>query len=161
MGHCPGQCRPPAGVPVPQRGESLKLGEGFAGGTLNLTSALSARLAPGRQDCPAGRACYPSRRAVGTLQTLCLCDHAEPRSCAPCPSGPAARITRGIKGVSARDANAVLGCPGQPFWQDESFDHWIRDGSEFERVRAYIEWNPVAAGLAARPEEWPWSSASK
>ncbi|TAM82002.1 MAG: hypothetical protein EPN47_11270 [Acidobacteria bacterium] len=77
------------------------------------------------------------------------------------PLVPLARITKGIKGVSARDANAVLGRPGQPFWQDESFDHWVRDDSEFERIRAYIEWNPVAAGLAARPEEWLWSSAGK
>ncbi|HET9177449.1 MAG TPA: hypothetical protein VFQ24_03740 [Terriglobia bacterium] len=39
------------------------------------------------------------------------------------PLVPLARITRGIKGVSARDANAVLGHQGQPFWQNESFDH--------------------------------------
>ncbi|HEV2246813.1 MAG TPA: transposase [Terriglobia bacterium] len=77
------------------------------------------------------------------------------------PLVPLARITMGIKGVSARDANVVLGRQGQPFWQDESFDHWIRDDSEFERIRAYIEWNPVAAGLVARPEEWLWSSARK
>lgn len=70
-----------------------------------------------------------------------------------------ARITAGIKGVSARDANAALKRRGQPFWQDESFDHWVRNESQFWRIVAYIERNPVTAGLVRSPEEWPWSSA--
>jgi hypothetical protein len=49
---------------------------------------------------------------------------------------------------------------GAPFWQDESFDHWIRDPAEAVRIRSYIERNPVVAGLAKRAEDWPWSSAS-
>ena len=77
------------------------------------------------------------------------------------PKVPLRRITGGIKGVSAREANAILGRTGRPFWQDESFDRWIRDGAKFERARAYIEGNPVKAGLAARPEGWRWSSAHK
>lgn len=75
------------------------------------------------------------------------------------PRAPLARITGTIKGVSARDANATLGRVGKPFWQDESFDHWVRNSAEFERVRRYIERNPVKAGLAAKPEDWRWSSA--
>jgi REP element-mobilizing transposase RayT len=71
------------------------------------------------------------------------------------------RIVRGIKGVSSRDANRVLGRVGKPFWQDESFDHWIRSPAEFEKVRGYIERNPVQAGLAAKPEDWRWSSAHR
>ncbi|MGB9336527.1 MAG: transposase [Candidatus Acidiferrales bacterium] len=75
------------------------------------------------------------------------------------PLVPLRRITGGIKGVSARDANARLHRTGKPFWQDESFDHWIRNQAQFERVRAYIERNPVKAGLVASPEKWKWSSA--
>src|SRR5712692_395759 len=75
------------------------------------------------------------------------------------PRLPVARITRGIKGVSARDANAALDRIGRPFWQDESFDHWVRSGEEMDRIRSYIEKNPVRAGLVKRPEDWPWSSA--
>jgi putative transposase len=75
------------------------------------------------------------------------------------PHKPLAKITGSMKGVAARDGNATLGRTGKPFWQDESFDHWIRDSAEFERVRAYIEWNPVKAKLATRPEDWKWSSA--
>jgi len=74
---------------------------------------------------------------------------------------PLSRITGGIKGVSARDANAALGRIGKPFWQDESFDHWMRSEIEFHRIRSYIERNPVAAGLVKKPEEWPWSSAAR
>ena len=76
------------------------------------------------------------------------------------PRVPLARITNGIKGAAARDANATLGRTGKPFWQDESFDHWIRNAAEFERLRRYIEWNPVSAKLVAKPEDWKWSSAS-
>ena len=37
------------------------------------------------------------------------------------------KITQGIKGTTARDTNEILGRAGQPFWQDESFDHWVRN----------------------------------
>jgi REP element-mobilizing transposase RayT len=77
------------------------------------------------------------------------------------PRVPLARITNGIKGVSARDANATLGRVGKPFWEDESFDHWVRNEAEFQRIRSYIERNPVSAGLVERPEDWPWSSAKR
>jgi len=71
-----------------------------------------------------------------------------------------AKITGVMKGVAARDANATLGRRGKPFWQDESFDHWVRNSAEFDRIRHYIEWNPVHAKLVAKPEDWNWSSAS-
>jgi len=77
------------------------------------------------------------------------------------PRAPLAKITAVMKGVAARDGNATLGRTGKPFWQDESFDHWVRNSAEFERIRHYIEHNPVSAGLARRPEDWIWSSASK
>jgi REP element-mobilizing transposase RayT len=70
-----------------------------------------------------------------------------------------ARISGPLKGVADCDINARLGRTGKPLWQDESFDHWIRNSAEFERIRHYIEWNPVRAGLVARPEDWKWSSA--
>jgi len=71
------------------------------------------------------------------------------------------RITNGIKGVTSREANRTLRRTGQPFWQVESYDHWVRNEDEFARIRAYIENNPVAAGLVARAEDWEWSSAKK
>jgi REP element-mobilizing transposase RayT len=77
------------------------------------------------------------------------------------PIVPLHKLMGGIKGVSARDANAKLGRTGKPFWQDESFDHWIRDAAQFARTKTYIECNPVKARLCAKPEDWPWSSAHK
>lgn len=76
------------------------------------------------------------------------------------PRLPLSRIMRGIKGVSARDANRILGRSGKIFWQDESYDHWVRDEAEFGKICFYIEYNPVGAGLVKRPEDWKWSSAS-
>jgi putative transposase len=70
-------------------------------------------------------------------------------------------VTRAVKNTSAREANLILGRTGLPFWQDESYDHWVRDAQEFERIKRYIEWNPVKAGLVDQVEMWPWSSASK
>ena len=68
-------------------------------------------------------------------------------------------ITKRLKGYTALEANRVLNRTGQTFWQQESFDHWARDEREFYRIIAYIENNPVKAGLVSRPEEWRWSSA--
>jgi type I restriction enzyme R subunit/putative DNA methylase len=77
------------------------------------------------------------------------------------PLVPLAKLMSGIKGVSAREANAKLRRSGNAFWQDESFDHWVRDADEFVRTKTYIENNPVKARLCAKPEEWCRSSAHK
>jgi REP element-mobilizing transposase RayT len=68
-------------------------------------------------------------------------------------------LLKSLKGATAREANRVLGRTGEPFWQKESYDHWVRNSAEFSRIRAYIENNPVRAGLVAAAEEYPWSSA--
>jgi REP-associated tyrosine transposase len=75
------------------------------------------------------------------------------------PEARLSRITKSIKNFSARQANAILGQTGQPFWQDESYDHWVRGPEELEKIVQYIEENPVAAGLVERVERWRWSSA--
>jgi putative transposase len=69
------------------------------------------------------------------------------------------KLTKSLKGITAKRANAMLALTGRPFWQEESYDHWVRDEREMERIAAYIENNPVRAGLAARPEDYAWSSA--
>ena len=70
-------------------------------------------------------------------------------------------VTKRLKGYTAREANRILDRTGKTFWQDESFDHWSRNQQEFERIVAYIENNPVKAGLVSRPEDYQWSSASE
>ncbi len=74
---------------------------------------------------------------------------------------PLQKITRLLKGCTARCANLALGRTGQAFWQDESFDHWVRNPAELERIIHYIENNPVKAGLVNHAEDWAWSSAAK
>ena len=68
------------------------------------------------------------------------------------------KLTQSLKRATAREGNRMLGVCGQPFWQDESYDRWVRNAVEFERIANYIENNPVSAGLCATPEDFPWSS---
>jgi REP element-mobilizing transposase RayT len=75
------------------------------------------------------------------------------------PKVPVPVITRWLKGSTARYANQLLGRTGRPFWQDESYDHWVRNRKELDRVIAYIEENPVSAGLVISIDLWPFSSA--
>jgi type I restriction enzyme R subunit len=77
------------------------------------------------------------------------------------PHRELAQITKAIKGVTANRINERRGEHGRTVWQHESYDHWARDEAEMLRILEYIENNPVAAGLCARPEDWPWSSASR
>ena len=66
---------------------------------------------------------------------------------------------RWLKGSTARAANLILGRTGQPFWQDESYDHYLRDARQLVKTIRYIEENPVSAGLVDKAEYWKWSSA--
>jgi hypothetical protein len=68
-------------------------------------------------------------------------------------------LIRRVKGPAALEANRILGRTGQRFWQEEYFDRMVRSEREADRIRAYIDWNPVKAGLAAAPEMYQWSSA--
>src|SRR5438477_8672636 len=43
------------------------------------------------------------------------------------------KVTRSLKGIAARRANAMLALPGRPFWQEESSDHLVRHLPEFEK----------------------------
>jgi putative transposase len=69
-------------------------------------------------------------------------------------------LMRRVKGGTACQANKCLNRTGKPFWQQEYFDRTVRSDDEFDRIRRYIELNPVKAGLVVRPEEFAWSSAS-
>jgi len=67
-------------------------------------------------------------------------------------------VLQAWKSFTAHAANARLGRSGE-FWQREYLDRYIRNAEHYERVVAYIEENPVKAGLAATRAEWLWSSA--
>jgi len=80
--------------------------------------------------------------------------------CATVPAGKSPRevIMHSFKSFTAHECNALLHKTGA-FWQDESFDHCVRDENELERIFDYIELNPVKAGLCQYREQWPYSSA--
>lgn len=73
---------------------------------------------------------------------------------------PLSMILHGLKRHTARQANRFLGRSGT-FWQDESYDHWVRDADEYHRIIEYIDQNPVRAGLCKHPEDWPWSTTGE
>jgi type I restriction enzyme R subunit len=77
-----------------------------------------------------------------------LCDDESPRQV----------IMHSVKSYSAHECNRLRGSTGL-FWQDESYDHCVRDEGELERIVDYVELNPVAAGLCTARENWHYSSA--
>ena len=77
------------------------------------------------------------------------------------PQQEVSKVLQWMKGTTARQANQILARTGKPFWQRESYDHWVRNEEQFERIVAYIENNPVKAGLVTQASEYRWSSAWK
>jgi len=73
---------------------------------------------------------------------------------------PLPGVIQSWKSFTAKRANALLGRTGV-FWERDYFDRYIRDDAHLAAVVRYIEHNPVKAGLANRPEDWPWGSAAR
>ena len=66
------------------------------------------------------------------------------------------KVMQSLKRPTARQANILPGREGA-FWQDESYDHAIRDNEEYIRIIRYVLENPVKAGLASKWDEWQWT----
>jgi putative transposase len=69
---------------------------------------------------------------------------------------PLYSIMHSLKSFTAHEANKVLDRTGL-FWQEESYDHIIRDAREFQNTVAYTLENPVKAGLAKEWDAFPFS----
>jgi type I restriction enzyme R subunit len=69
-------------------------------------------------------------------------------------------LLKSLKGATAREANRLLQRTGEQFWQRETYDHGVRNDTEWNRIARYIENNPVRAGLVARPGDYAWSIAN-
>ena len=65
-------------------------------------------------------------------------------------------ILQSIKSFSAKEANKHLGRTGA-FWQQDSYDHLIRDDDDFWNQFHYIKNNPTKAGLL----NWQWQGAKE
>ena len=46
---------------------------------------------------------------------------------------------------------------GRPLWQRSYYDHVLRKDEDKRKLAEYIWYNPVRAGLAANPDEYPLS----
>ena len=77
------------------------------------------------------------------------------------PKVAPSRLLKSLKRTSAREANRILRRTGETFWQAESYDHWVRDDAEWNRIAHYTEVNPVKAGLVRRAADYRWSSAAE
>ena len=77
----------------------------------------------------------------------------------PMPNHLLSDILKSWKQFTSRSAKKILGLGKGPFWQPESYDHWIRNDEEESRIRTYIRNNPVKANLSKTPEDWRWGSA--
>jgi len=74
------------------------------------------------------------------------------------PNVIATRWLGPLKGYTSHEANKRTGTEGQPLWQDESYDHCVRNTESFAKIRLCIEQNPVKAGLVEDPKDFLWSS---
>jgi putative transposase len=63
-------------------------------------------------------------------------------------------VMQSHKTFTARRANAILGLTGNPFWQQETYDHVVRKGRLGAAIW-YVLLNPVKAGLVKRWQDWP------
>lgn len=75
------------------------------------------------------------------------------------PRTPREAISHSIQSYTGTKCNRELKQSGK-FWQDETYDHYVRDEEELLRIIHYIEMNPVKAALVDTPEAWRCSSAS-
>lgn len=65
-------------------------------------------------------------------------------------------IMHSLKRNTAKSSNRLLNRSGH-FWQHETFDHYIRDDTEWRKIIRYVLENPVKAGLVKNWEDWQWN----
>jgi hypothetical protein len=68
------------------------------------------------------------------------------------PAVALSKLTKSLKGITAKRANAILTLTGSLFWQEarlrvlgKSYDHLVRHEGEFEKIQNYI-WSGWATG---------------
>ncbi len=75
-------------------------------------------------------------------------------------SWPLTGVIHSWKSFTASAANKILNRSGE-FWFREYHDRFIRDENHFRQAIAYVEENPVKAGLVKTARDWKFSSAAK
>ena len=73
------------------------------------------------------------------------------------PDEVLSRTLKALKGSSSRTLCKLFGRVA-PVWQDETYDHVVRNEREIESTWRYIEENPVRKALVTVPASYRWSS---
>lgn len=63
------------------------------------------------------------------------------------PSKTIGAIIRGFKSTTTRQINLIHNTPGIPIWQRNYYDHIIRNEDELNKIREYIQNNPLKWSL--------------
>lgn len=71
---------------------------------------------------------------------------------------PLQDVLHSWKSFTGSRVNKLIKRSGE-FWQREYLDRYVRNAEHYQKAIAYIEENPVKAGLARLKTDWPWSSA--
>ena len=130
-----------------------------AGGSVYFVTFRSARgcLSASARRQVAENVLFDHGKRIDLILGVFMPDHVHLVLCPrPCGQGKwydLADIMKGIKGVSARRINQILGTAGK-VWQQESYDRIIRDDLEMQDILNYLWENPVKAGLVTKPEEY-------
>jgi putative transposase len=70
------------------------------------------------------------------------------------------RILQRMKRYTGTQCNKLLQRQGQ-FWEEESYDHIVRDAKEFDNIVWYTLQNPIKAGFVKIWKEWAFSFADE
>ena len=70
---------------------------------------------------------------------------------------PLDKVLHSWKSYTCHEINKILSRCGE-LWEREYVDRYVRNSEHYENVVAYIEENPVKAGLVKIKTQWQWSS---
>lgn len=79
-------------------------------------------------------------RLSGDPQSANKCEHGRARGTQP---GSLPAIVQRFKSLSTQLINKANNTPGQRFWQEDYYEHVVRDDDDMERIRRYIAANPL------------------
>jgi putative transposase len=138
------------------------------GGTFFFTVTLADRRSAVLVDrVDSLRAAYRSVVAERNIETVAICvmpDHLHaiwtmPADDADYSSAWALIKARFSRSLAKDDQHLAANAQGElPVWQRRFWEHTIRDERDLENHIAYIHYNPVKHGHAARARDWPHSS---
>ncbi len=125
---------------------------------------MTASSLPSRDACPDDVARHEFVRLLGATATACgwlvlayglLSTHYHLLVQTPEPN-----LGDGMRWLNGRHAqilNAHQGTRG-PLWRDRFHNTLVETESHVVHAAAYIDANPVVAGICSHPAHWPWSS---